>query len=229
MSHPGDQVDQQEPSFTPEASSEPALRLPIVPGLALFLEYRIGGQSIKLKTTLVGFREDEYLIIQTPRKEGTVLALPEGAELIIRFLASGRVYGFPAHVLRVLGPPFYLAFLAYPHTCEKVSLRNSPRIPVVIPISREGGDFLKECVINISRAGALLLLTEPPAEEILKVSFHLPTGESIADLPCTVIRSERTDRGVLVGVHFQGESVQLKPLAHYLARSLEVQEWFPGV
>jgi c-di-GMP-binding flagellar brake protein YcgR len=209
--------------------SDRALRLPMAPGTALFLEYRIGGQSIKLKTTLVGFREEEYLIIQTPRKEGALFALPEAAEMIIRFLASGHVYGFPAHVLRVLGPPFYLTFLAFPQSIETVSLRDTPRLQVVLPITREGGDSLRECIVNVSRAGALLLLSRPPqVGDVLTISFHLPTGESVADLPCSVVRVHESPNGILSGVRFQGENEQVKPLARYVARSLEIQDWFPA-
>jgi hypothetical protein len=221
-------MSQHGSSFVAPAAGDRVPRLPITPGTPLFLEYRIAGQSLKLKTSLVGLRENEYLIIQTPRKEGALFPLPEGAEMIIRFLASGHVYGFPACVSRVLGPPFYLTFLAYPVSIEKVSLRDTPRAQVVIPISREGGDPYKECIINASQAGALLLLNrQPAAGEILRISFHLPTGESITDLPCEVVRGEPSEHGVLTGVRFQADNDQVKPLARYLARALEVQDWFP--
>ncbi|RJO68576.1 MAG: flagellar brake protein [Myxococcales bacterium] len=196
---------------------DPFINAPVQVGMDLFVEMKIGSNRHKIRTQLVGFRRGEYLIIGTPRVGSSLVTYADKRAMVIRYFLDGAAYGFAAEVLRTMGPPFNLTFLKFPETIEQMTLRKSPRIPVVIPINREGGNVEREAIVNLSASGALLQMNEAVAvDSKIEISFTLPSGISIQNMVCIVRRSEASPNRVLVGVQFDETHAQYAAIGEYI-------------
>jgi len=190
----------------------------ILPGQEIFVEAEINRVNARVKTYLVGGLRGDFLIISAPRVNGQIIPLKEGREIVIRYIQEGAVYGFASKVMRGIGQPFNLAILQYPTAIEEVSLRRSPRIPVVIPVERDGVQRKGEMIVNLSSGGAAVLLNQMvQMEDTFNLSFTLPNGTFIKNLAVSVMRIEASSGKIIVGVAFDEKGGQGKQaVAEYL-------------
>lgn len=186
-------------------------------GMEVFLEFETRSGRSKVKTVLVGSDPGKYIIIATPRIEGVpVKLLGSPDSVIIRYLLDGSVFGFESKIVKKVGDPFFLTILDYPKQIEQISLRIEPRITIVLPLSREGGDPTKECLLNFSVKGALLQLQHAvKRDQVFSISFSMPNGKAILDVKCLVKRVEMYHDRILAGVQFQPSSKQVAQLDHF--------------
>jgi len=203
-------------------TADPLGSTPTFIGMELFIEIRVGTTQMKVKSQLVGYISQEYVIIKTPRINGMLANYGTAKTVVVRYMMRGSVYGFQANVLRALGPPFFITFLSYPESIEEVSLRRSPRVDMVIPFDRTGGDPLRESIINLSATGALLKMKEVfKLEDQIAISFVLPNSEPINGIGCIVKRVEIAHDKVLVGVQFEREHPDFTIIEMYVNMALE--------
>jgi len=183
----------------------------IIPGQEIFVEAEINRVNARVKTFLVGGMRGDFLIIMAPRVNGQIIPLKEQREIVIRYIQEGAVYGFASKVQRSIGQPFNLAIIQYPSAIEEVSLRRSPRIPVVIPVERDGVQRKGEMIVNLSAGGAAVLLNQMvQMEDTFNLSFTLPNGTFIRDMAVKVMRIEASSGKIVAGVAFDERSGQGK-------------------
>jgi hypothetical protein len=201
-----------------EISVDPFVHAPAHVGMEMSLEIKSPGDPNKIVTQLVGFLRGNYIIVSTPRLTNGTINFSNGRnQVIVRYLLDGTVFGFQSLVLRTIGAPFHLTFLKYPEKIEEISLRRTPRVQVVIPIRRENSGEGRECIMNLSTMGALLQLSRPVTlDDTFTITFTLPDGGELADVPCSVKRVEITRDRVLAGVQFEKEGPDLSAIERYL-------------
>lgn len=204
-------------------SVDPFVHAPAHVGMEMSLEIKSPTDPNKIVTQLVGFVRGNYIIVATPRLSGNTINFGAGRNtVIVRYLLDGTVFGFQSQVLRTIGAPFHLTFLKYPDKIEEVSLRRTPRVQVVIPIRRVNAGDGRECIVNLSAMGALLQLTAPVnLDDVLNLSFTLPDGREILDMPSTVRRVEITRDRVLAGVQFEKNEKDIAAIEDYLGVVLD--------
>ena len=116
-----------------------------------------------------------------------------------------------------LDHPFSLTFLKCPDRIEEFSLRRAPRIQVMIPFEREGGDPEKEWITNLSEGGALLQMgSAPDLGDEFTISFNLPNGQQVKDLLVTTKRAEISTERAMVGVAFVSQPEKKQVILDYL-------------
>ncbi len=190
----------------------------IIPGQEVFVEALVNGVNARVKTRLTGGLKGEYLIIGTPRVNGQIVPLRDGRDIVIRYIQEGAVFGFASKIMRTIGQPFNLAIVSYPTAIEEVSLRRSPRIPVVIPVERDEVQRQGELIINLSDGGCALQLNQMvDMGEVFLLSFTLPNGVFIKNIVSKVMRIEASAGKVVCGVCFEDKSSSgKKAVAEYI-------------
>jgi len=116
----------------PTVTPPPVERILRVGGL-VFLFTGHDTTERKYPTRLLGWRPGRFLLVGLPQEEGRPARLPEGSEVIVRYVLEGEVYGLRTRVLKVQFSPAPLAFLEFPKEIENVPLRSEPRVPVRLP------------------------------------------------------------------------------------------------
>jgi len=178
----------------------------------------------KARAAFIGSRKKEYFIIEIPTVEDRVLNVSNNDRMIIRYICDGKLYGFQSHVILKIGQPLNLVFLTYPSFFEEVSLRRSPRVILVTPIERESGDIRLEHTINISGVGALLSLNNAlDPENPIVISFNLPDGKRVENMPCRIVRQEEHGSAYHTAVEFDLKHEAIKDIERHVRRVVHAQ------
>lgn len=199
-------------------------KAPIQVGMDLVIEFRFGQKGVKSTTNLVGYSRDDYLIIKTPRLNGKYVnySFYKNIVVIVRYFLDGSAFGFQTAIIRIISTPFHLTFIEYPKHVEQMSLRGSPRIQMVIPFEREGGDPEKEMIMNLSGTGALLLMTgDVQLNDEIKISFLLPDGKHVQEIPSMIRRVDMSSKRVLGGVQFDTNHQHYQYIEKYIKTVVE--------
>jgi hypothetical protein len=130
-------------------------------GTALTLQ--IAGREPRIKGDFIGMKQDAYLIVEIA-EDSVWKNLSKGAQLIVRYVYLGNIYGFRSVVLTSLDNPSKLIYLSFPTSIENHSLRKKQRaccyIPVkakvvetevdgvILDISSDGCKFAVKCAQN---------------------------------------------------------------------------------
>lgn len=201
---------------------DPFRATPIQPGMALFVDFKFGNARAKASSQLVGYIQGEYIILQTPKINGAFTNYAGQKEVVVRYLLNGCIYGFKVAIIRMLSSPLNLTFLKYPDQIEEISLRKSPRVQVVIPLEREGGDPTKEWMLNLSTNGGLFQLAgHVRIDEKINVSFTLPDGERVEKLGCIIRRLDASSSRITAGVQFDHKHPDFPKISSYLSIVME--------
>ena len=193
-------------------------------GQELFLDYRPLGNH--LRSRLVGIDEDEYLILKNPPgvHSGAFRSHEDGG-VVVRFIASGKAYGFNTHILGTEERPANLLFLAYPKDVVERSIRSSDRISGFIPVEIQIKDhFVMGYMKNVSHSGcacAINLEHSPDRDGLLSA---IVKGASIGlgmliigvdgkqRMNGEIVRFERNGERITLGVSFDKEHSELKAI-----------------
>ena len=203
--------------------SDQFLSTPIHVGMPMFMELRFqSGKIVKTQTKLIGYEAGKLIIVQTPILNGDPVTYSVNSTVVVRYMVDGEVYGFNTSVMAVFSSPTFMTFLNYPDIVEQVSLRGKPRVQVVIPIYREGGDPNVDCILNLSGTGALLQMSDIiRPNEVYRISFNLPTGVAINDIKCTVKQVNMSSYGYFAGVQFDKNHKDFSVFDQYVNKVME--------
>ncbi len=206
-----------------ETQDDPFERAPLNVGMEMYIDTKIGFSPNKpMKSLLVGYMKNQYLIVTTPRIEGLSAKYADSSNIVVRYISRRSVYSFRTQALRTMGPPFHLTFLQFPEKVEETALRASPRLQVGIPFGRSDVEPNREFIMNLSSTGALLKMAQQvPMDSTLIVSFHLPNGQLLENVPCMVKRVEASGNGVLAGVMFDPKYPRIRLISDYVRFVLE--------
>ncbi len=169
--------------------------------IGLDMKIEIYGRSYN--THLRGIKNNEYLIVDTPIKDGSYLNLHKDEQCIVRYIYEGEVFGFATYVIKNFIEPIRILVLEYPQSIESKSLRNSKRVEAFIPlkIAYNAGSEVREekgFILDISKDGCKIYFKGSINFELdqdIKLSFTLISSERIQNLQCQIkyIKKEREE------------------------------------
>ena len=183
-------------------------------GLIIFLEPKGGSKNIRYKSTLVGWKKEGAIIIDTPFLNGAYVSLSFGCNCIVRYIYHGQAFGFETKVLKNINDPnFPLLFLAYPDEICKTSLREHARAQTYIPVKMEilidrqivG---LDGHILDLSVGGCLLEIVTHDNLDIklgdeIKIFFSLPgPTDQIIEIQSVIRRIQTIQDNTKMGVQF---------------------------
>ncbi len=175
-------------------------------GTDVLLNCSVRRQPVKCRTKICGWREKDFLILATPVVDGKLIDVTCGDNMTVRFVNDGIVYGFNSVLLGKLSHPRHLWVMTYPDLCERLSLRKSLRVPLLL-LAAVGGTEEKVFVLDLSEGGALLEFNEELRVGDRKVlSFVLPNGRAVTGLGVIVKNVSKAENSLKVGTAFDEES-----------------------
>lgn len=128
-------------------------RLEMTSGCPVFLE--LDGSQDKLKSRIVGFEQQKYVIISAPQSGGsTTKSLPNGAAVVLKTVIDGVVIAFQTPVMETIKTPDELVFLSYPREITRQNLRQRKRYDCSFKGEFEwNGHSLNAEIVDISLGG----------------------------------------------------------------------------
>jgi hypothetical protein len=187
----------------PDVTPPPVERILRV-GSLVFLFTGTGTSECKYPTRLLGWRPGRFLLVGMPQEEGRPARIPEGAEVILRYVLDGEVYGLRARAQKVQFHPAPLLFLEFPKEIENVPLRSEPRVPVRLPAvvswlpgRRPPSGLAFGYLRDLAADGGLIEMPLPedaePLDRSLHLTFSLGTEEEVR--VNAVVRNHTVDGG----------------------------------
>lgn len=133
-------------------------------------------------TKLIGYVENEFVMLQIPQSKGWDVPLREGQSVEVRLFSGVSIFQFSTRIQAVLINPRNYVLLNFPEKVQKSRLRSQARVPVSLPVRisdlpQEQQDFQ---VLDLSSGGASLVgpvkLGQIGDDFKLTLSFHLETS-----------------------------------------------------
>ncbi len=159
----------------------------------------------------------KYLIVDVPLVGGKKFYPDYGSVITVRFLLSGAVYGFKTGIVRV-HEKSGLVVLEYPDSIQKVELRKSERLNVMISAVITTGcetdsdtgqtwtmETLDGAILDISEIGALLAVNSSDLINVghtVTISATLPGGANVDSLNAEIRNVKPASSKLLLGVSF---------------------------
>jgi len=166
-----------------------------------------------LKAVFVGLEPRSYLVIRLLGVGGIQDFLYEGTRVVVKYVASGVVYGFHSAVVGYFFKKnMLLVILSYPETIETYELRKEQRIACYIPATIISPDFrLNGFLLDISSSGGRFayprnsLTSKSPVEleQLVTLSFQLLGVEGPQNTVCRVRSLSQERRTISVGLQFE--------------------------
>ena len=173
----------------------------------------------RCKVKLIGYAVGRTIIIEAPSGASDHIAVHADQEVIVRSFSGKNAYGFWTTVNKASKLPFPYLHLNYPEYVDKVSVRESSRIPfnVIGMASRVKdevvGDRISVLIVDFSTTGAAFVAPKGAVGrgDILRIAFRVKI-QDIEVLPIvdSIIRSEAPIEGDANGKYRYG--VQFKDL-----------------
>lgn len=176
-------------------------------GANLFLQ--LEQEDTKIKSTLVGIEEGEYLIVRAT--SWVQENFKRGLQVIVRYILNGQANGFVGTVIGVITRPYPLLFLTYPKMVEQLNLRSEERTASLFPIKIIIRDKLCRClIVDISTRGCKIRVKNYEREKLplvlkdenMRIIGRLHTDKE-QELNGTIRRIEIKQDTTLLGVQFK--------------------------
>jgi hypothetical protein len=198
-------------------------------GVTLQLTLFTSREEVHCSTTLLGWKQDKFVIAELPIHGGCRVDFHSGTPCLVRYFLCGRIVGYRSEVYHSQCSPEPLLFLGFPTRIEEILVRKHPRVRLSQPVAVTLWDSLAprdhhprpEAVIGVlhdlSVNGCQVVLTEMVTglrrDAIVHLEFDLPGIGHIYDLTGIVKNvSQRGDR-VVAGLEFkfyQRESIEFR-------------------
>jgi hypothetical protein len=196
------------PGPAPTALDEPPPHVAAPPGTELVVE--VEGVYGHLKSELIGYHSNHYLVIRTPAgPPGFSSKLYRGNTLVVRYLEEGRALGFQSAILHATVEPEPLLFLMCPKLMQEKSLRTAQRLDTYVVCKAALQNYTVDgTLIDISRHGYRCILPTHVPEGVLRpqlgdqVALSADLGGSPVRLAGTVRNVARFPASVRLGVAF---------------------------
>lgn len=174
--------------------------------------------DVHCRTTLLGWKEGDYLISDLPDEEEG-LEVVAGMPCMVRYRLSGKMLGYRSEIRGTQLTPEPLLFLSFPPHIEQILLRKYPRVPLnqrvsLVPRqeSGEAGSRAPRTAVAgvLQDLGAIggrveLIEASPALEEgaTVMLNFELPGLGQIMNLAGVVKHVHVEEVRFVVGIEFQ--------------------------
>lgn len=186
------------------------------------LSIEIEGITTKFTSTLIGYTENEYLVIKMPKYGNMSLIrakLLKGNRIVVRFIEEGTIYGFEAEILGAMNDPVKLIIVSYPKIVSQYELRGKKRYECIIPgmLHQEGNQYAA-VMTDVSEQGCSITIKvrdirSMPALSIGdQVTFHfmIPGSENKLFLSGEVKNLNQGHARTILGIIFLNVTEDLK-------------------
>lgn len=188
-------------------------RLAIEIGTPMVTE--IQGTESKIKCTMVGMQVGEYLILRPPRSMAVKLfQIGKSPKVVVRYLFSGRVFGFESAMIGANLDPVGLIFLSYPKVVSEHNLRVAPRLECNLPVKiMLNANEISGTILDVSPTGCRASITtemlqasatdRPAMESPIKIYLQLP-DETVALVLIGAVKNVEQDANrIAFGIAFK--------------------------
>lgn len=176
---------------------------------------RLGVESARMTgrlwTTLIGYRDGAYILLETPEADipvGMVGPFQADDVLTVRYVIDGMVVGFRARVIGRIHAPVSLTIVAFPRQFQTHALRQSPRLACHLPCQArvEGHELLRAMLRDVSDHGCQVRVALDDLPEGLKELAADSPIELELDIPAESGGERRREKvaGQVVGFQPQG-------------------------
>lgn len=176
------------------------------------IQLQLDGVSFPLQSILVGMEVDSYLILKIPAQFANVKhKLVPGADIIVRYIYQGTVFGFQTKLIEIISRPVKLLFLEYPKIIEHHDLRSQKRahsiFPAIIKIKdKTNNGAIIDISINGCRCHILATQREPlpPAQidDEVKLLCKFPGIQGDHEIIGIIRNIKKSRKELILGVEF---------------------------
>jgi hypothetical protein len=166
-------------------------------GDSIQMQFQSESDNARCVVTLIGYLQDQGIIVTTPVLHGSIMMVREGQIFIVRMFSGKSAYAFTAVTKRVTNNPFPHLHLSYPKEVRGLVVRASSRsrANIICHATPEGGAGSACIARDISVGGALIAakakIGEVGSKLSLKLRVKVNEAEHMLTLNC-VIRSVNT-------------------------------------
>lgn len=199
-------------------------------GQPLVLEVPSDGrqETTPYQSRLMAIDEDA-LIVSMPKRQGTIVPLPEGTPLHVVITQDDAIYDFDSAVIGEWEefPPALM--LAVPDEIQRTQRRDFVRVPAEIPMVLLGEHGLRiEAKTWDLSGGGLSFLHAGPVRGPVTLLVQLPKDDEQAEMvevAGSVMRSQNYGARYLVGVRFTDlkDATREKIIAYLFKRMRELR------
>ncbi|MBN2233197.1 MAG: flagellar brake protein [Deltaproteobacteria bacterium] len=180
------------------------------------------GLNQRLKSSIIGIDPGNFLIIRKPKSCSLDLErlAVAGADVVVRYLHRGSVYGFQSSIIHVGEQPVPLFFIRFPDRVEDHNLRSYKRIDCYLPARMEIGKMVfPGAVIDISRGGCRVVTDRrklsgidrlPTVGQEASIQLMLPGIPDAMPLSGVIKNLTEDDQAIKNGVEFSDMSGKVK-------------------
>ena len=177
----------------------------------------IEGIRKRIKSRLIGIAPKSYLIVETPKSTGIRKLLLNDTPVLIRYVYSGKIYGFRSYIIGKVNVPRQITFLSYPESIEKINLRKHERLNCSIPATIGFNEVdLRGVISDLSRSGCRFNLKMDEnfsgnpfqIEDIVKLSFPLVGKEDDQKIDGVVKNMNYNNDAISFGIEFDKTNIE---------------------
>ncbi|MDP2902939.1 MAG: flagellar brake protein [Methylovulum sp.] len=146
-------------------------------GAKLQMTLKFGSQQSVFYTELIGYAEDDYLIIKIPFENGFIVQIEEGLPLNFRIFSGVNIFTFSCTVKHVFLAPFCYMHTSFPTDIQATAIRNAIRAKADFSV-RIKGQSKSATMTDISVSGAGITADEKLGElgDDLFIYFRCPVS-----------------------------------------------------
>lgn len=192
-------------------------------GSVVDIEIIMPASSKRLKTELVGYMADQYIILNSPsnKRLGAALDyLKEGTQVVVRAVVEqgeGQIIAFKTTIKAITSHPAKLIFLFSPRNLQSYSLREQVRVPTLIPAIFSAGDHSELGIIkDVSLSGLQFDLHNTELDPSLKAQSCEILLEGKQDQQFTlngeICRVKQQDGLVVLGIKLNNDQTFMEAI-----------------
>ena len=129
----------------------------------------------RLIVKLIGYVDDQCLLITAPSGSGILKSLVEGDRVVVRIFSGQGAFGFVCYLDRIIRLPFEYLHLSFPREIQGLMIRKAPRVKTDINVKVDASSGVVDAsVANLSATGMSLRTRTKLGEKGAEISFTLP-------------------------------------------------------
>lgn len=193
-----------------------------------------GPQPSKHYTRLIGYVEQEFIMLRVPMENGWAVSLTQGQTLDVRVFCGVALYEFSCRLQTLLLNPRNYMLLSFPEHIRETRLRSHERVKCALPVSvlktsagpvpQVGFEFQ-----DLSGGGAALVgpqaLGEPEQSLELALDFHLAatgtTEQLVLGADIQSVQAVRNQAGQVTAYHHGIRFHEIEPRILLLVNELQ--------
>jgi len=192
-------------------------------GEKLFIQF--SGERNSIKSEVVGFSQENFIIIRSPAIPGIRSKMMEGREIVVKLFSDGTVYGFKSDIINYVFKPDSLLFINYPAYIEKYEVREHSRLLCNLPVDVCIKDVkLQGIISDISIGGCRIniyditfsVLKNFEIDEKVILYFYLSTETDLVEISGKIKNLTSSMENVSTGIMFQTDDPSHAKVQRYI-------------